>query len=92
MLILSRLSQDGILGQAQEFQVADSKTLRMNQHNVQRIEVLAMRAVDRSVQIYRFIFVLDGLDLGWGRCECIAMMSQLRCDVVLNNFDAGIAD
>jgi len=92
MLILSSMSQDGILGQAQEFQVADSKTLRMNQHNVQRNQVLAMSAVDRSIQIYKIIFVLDGLDLGWGRCECIAMMSQLGCDVVLNNFDAGIVD
>jgi len=69
MLILNRMSQDEILGQAQEFPVADSKTLRVHQNNVQRNQVLAMSAVDWNTQIYRSIFVLKRLELGGVRRE-----------------------
>ena len=71
MLTLNRMSQDRILGWAQEFQFADSKALRMHQDNVQRDQVLAVIAVDWNSQIYRSIFVLDRLELG-------AVVNELR--------------
>ena len=71
MLTLNRMSQDRILGWAQEFQFADSKALRMHQDNVQRDQVLAVSAVDWNAQIYRSIFVLDRLELG-------AVVNELR--------------